>query len=120
MRIEVRISEATFAPSDVKRYVSGVSLGRRVTWPEVARLASGTHRKLTFDDSPYLLAVLSPEFVFTSGGLFLHGMPPHGIVTTERVRQHGRFVSEGLNNHVCAPCASGSTRCVRCVFSRRA
>jgi hypothetical protein len=98
--IEVRTSEVTFAPSDVRRYISRASVERRLTWPEVALLGSGENRKLTFADSPYLLTVLSPEFALTPGGLFLHGMPPHGIVDPEYAREHGRSVSEGLNNHV--------------------
>lgn len=98
--IEVRTTEPTFAPSDVKRYIGRTSVERRVSWPEVAQLASGKHRKLPFDGSPYLLAVLSPDFALTPHGLFLHGMPPHGIVEANYAREHGRFTSEGLNNHV--------------------
>lgn len=98
--IEVRISETTFAPSDLRRYIGGASVGRRVTWPEVASLAAGKRRKLTFDDASYLLGILSPEFALTPVGLFLHGMPPHEIVDTDYARARGRFVSEGLNNHV--------------------
>jgi hypothetical protein len=98
--IETRISETTFAPSDVKRYIGGAFDQRRLTWPEVAVLGSGRRRKLSFADSPYLLAILSPEFALTEGGLFLHGMPPHGIIDPTFARERGRFVSEGLNNHV--------------------
>lgn len=100
MIIEVRTSETTFAPSDVRRYVSRASVERRVTWPELALLASGRSRKATFAHPPYLLAVLSPEFTLTPHGLFLRGMPPHAIVDATFARDRGRFVSEGLNNHV--------------------
>lgn len=98
--IEVRTSEVTFAPSDIRRYFSRVSVDRRLTWPEVARLGSGKHRKFDFDHSAYLLAVLSPDFALTAEGLFLYGMPPHGIVKEHYARERGRFDSEGLNNHV--------------------
>lgn len=51
MRIDVRISETTFAPSDVKRYVSGVSLDLRVRAGGRAPRV-GEASQLTFDDSP--------------------------------------------------------------------
>lgn len=103
MNVEVRYHDITFAPSDIRRYVGGSTGSRRLSWPETVPLVRGRTRRGTFAFGPYLMAVLAPEFHFGADGLYLSGMPPHGVVASSYVREHGRFMSEGLNNHVHLP-----------------
>src|SRR5690242_9527070 len=98
--IEVRYHTPTFAASDIRRYIGDPGGSARLSWPEVAHLARGKPRHLSFQEAPYLMSILSPEFHVASSGLYLLGMPPHGVVSPNYAREHGRFYSEGLNNHV--------------------
>jgi hypothetical protein len=99
--IQVRFHSPNFAPSDVRAYLrrSG-RVDQPLAWPEFAVRARGKGRKRSFEDAAYLMGVLAPEFAFRPDGLFLHGMPPHVLVDPSYVREHGRFDSEGINNHV--------------------
>jgi hypothetical protein len=54
------------------------------------------------------MCVLAPEFHFNAIGLFLVGMPPHGVIGPNYAREHGRFDSEGINNHVHLPIFTNS------------
>ena len=92
-KIEIRRSDPTFAPSDIKRYVRGCEPLPRLSWPEFAVLAAEKYRRHDPARSAYLMHILSPWFASTAHGMFLVGVPPHGVIEESYSRQHGRFAA---------------------------
>ena len=104
VKIEVRMQEPTFSMSEVRRLVSGRlpsrEPGTRWTWPDVAVLLWTRHRQPIQSESAYLRCILSPDFRLCPWGLYLVGIPPHGVIAAEDAAKHGRASCEGFNNHV--------------------
>ena len=76
-------------------------LKHSIGWEEIKDLANriSRFRPQQIGDLSYLCWILSPEFHFSKGGLYLTDMGL-AVAYKDEVKKHGKFNTEGLINHI--------------------
>jgi len=103
--IEIRYHQPVFAKEEVIDYFRLEKWPRNfkhsVGWEEIRDLANRNlrFRPKKIGDLSYLCWVLSPEFHFSRGGLYLTDMG-NAVAYKDEVNKHGKFNTEGLINHI--------------------